>query len=338
MALGDLFSKPSDKTKRIWEFVKTFGDWIILIIGEVIAQVVGDVKPFHQLFSVLDPTISFPKAEHEKVPSYMLYVYCFGVPIVVILITTLVFGPGKLKRRLFLLNWGLLGVGASVIAAQIFTETIKFIVGRPRPDLLSRCKPDAARAQAAFTQTAVTLFSTSICTTTDVKELNDGFRSFPSGHASMSFAGLTYLALFLAGRLHLFTPHSTHGKHLYAYALSGAPLLLASFVTFSRVSDFRHRLSDVVGGALIGIFFGVLAFRYYYPWLNSPLAGTPWMTLRAESAEGEGLRSASRAGEPLLPTSFPGKERNLTTPYTDTDTPATHVDNPMEMRPIPPAQ
>jgi diacylglycerol diphosphate phosphatase/phosphatidate phosphatase len=155
----------------------------------------------------------------------------------------------------------------------------------------------------------------------------------------MSFAGLTYLALFLAGRLHLFAPHSTHGKHLYAYALSAAPLLLASYIASSRVSDFRHRGSDVIGGALIGIFFGILAFRYYYPWLSSPLSGTPWMTLRAEkSMEGDGKRSPSRAAEPLLPTAFSGKPRDLNTPYTDIETPARHIDNPMEMRPIPPPQ
>jgi hypothetical protein len=132
MALNGLFSKASDKTKKIWEFVKTFGDWILLVYaalltfthpshtyltstkcraGEVIAQYVGDRKPFEQVFSVLDATISYPKAEHEKVPSYMLYVYCFGVPAAVVLITTLVFGPGHLKRRVGLLNWGLLGVG-----------------------------------------------------------------------------------------------------------------------------------------------------------------------------------------------------------------------------------
>lgn len=78
---------------------------------EVVAQVIGDRKPFEQRFSVLDATISFPKAEHEKVSAFMLYVYCFGVPALSVLIVTLAFGPGNFKRRLLLLNWTLLGVG-----------------------------------------------------------------------------------------------------------------------------------------------------------------------------------------------------------------------------------
>lgn len=55
------------------------------------------------------------------------------------------------------------------------------MVGRPRPDLLSRCHVDTARAQAAITSTAITLFNSTICTSTDTSTLNDGFRSFPSG-------------------------------------------------------------------------------------------------------------------------------------------------------------
>ncbi|KAH7097035.1 hypothetical protein BKA62DRAFT_774673 [Auriculariales sp. MPI-PUGE-AT-0066] len=61
------------------------------------------------------------------------------------------------------------------------TNIIKVLVGRPRPDMLDRCKPIA-----------------------DMKRLNEGFRSFPSGHSSLSATGMTVLALFLAAKLTLY--------------------------------------------------------------------------------------------------------------------------------------
>lgn len=333
----------SSNAKRIWEIIKTCSDWILLIALEVACQFIGDRKPFEQLFSVLDPTISFPMAAHERVPGSILYVYCFGIPAASVLIVSMAFGPGDLKRRTKLLNWGLLGVGVSVIVAQLFTEVVKFIVGRPRPDFLSRCQPDAARAQAAFTATAVALFDSSICTSTDASVINDGFRSFPSGHSSMSFAGLTYLALYLAGRFRLFAPHSPHGKHLYAYFITAAPILVASFITTSRVSDFRHRGTDVLGGASLGVFFAIVGYRYYFPWPNSQFAGIPWMTIRQEEERGIPIAlgglgklhqySPSTTRLPLLPTSQDARSvaqasQGAPTPYSDVG------GNPMEMHPI----
>jgi hypothetical protein len=58
-------------------------------------------------------------AAHEKVTDTMLYVYCFAVPAATILVVNLAFGPGKIARRLSLVNWGLLGVGKSLKASYL---------------------------------------------------------------------------------------------------------------------------------------------------------------------------------------------------------------------------
>jgi hypothetical protein len=79
------------------------------------------------------------------------------------------------------------------------TQFVKITVGRPRPDIIDRCQPPAGSADPPFGLTDWT-----ICTQTDIKILRDGFRSFPSGHSSMSFAGLGFLSFYLAGKLHLF--------------------------------------------------------------------------------------------------------------------------------------
>lgn len=61
-------------------------------------------------------------------------------------------------------------------------------MGRPRPDLIDRCKPKEGTERDK-------LVGIEICTETEHHRLHDGWRSFPSGHSSFAFAGLGYLAL-----------------------------------------------------------------------------------------------------------------------------------------------
>lgn len=63
-------------------------------------------------------------------------------------------------------------------------------MGRARPDLIARCKPKEGTPEHE-------LVTYLVCTETDHHTLHDGFRSFPSGHSSFSFAGLGYLSLFV---------------------------------------------------------------------------------------------------------------------------------------------
>lgn len=85
-----------------------------------------------------------------------------------------------------------MGLALSLATAFMITQGMKNLFGKPRPDLLSRCKPDLGRIEefavnpivgAAFNENWV-LVTSGICTTTDEDLLKDGFKSFPSGHAS----------------------------------------------------------------------------------------------------------------------------------------------------------
>lgn len=89
---------------------------------------------------------------------------------------------------------------------------MKNLFGKPRPDLLSRCDPDLANiakyAVGGYNNTAeaVYLVSHTICRNLDKSTMDDGFRSFPSGHSSFSAAGCVYLSLFLASKLAVTIP------------------------------------------------------------------------------------------------------------------------------------
>lgn len=126
-----------------------------------------------------------------------------------------------------------MGLGLSCALAFFFTQGLKNLVGKPRPNMLARCMPSTGEVQeyavgqygAMFSQQWA-LVNYGICTQTDMSLLDDGFRAFPSGHTSrksssltyvgdnqlrtngniVSFAGLLYLALFLSAKLAITIP------------------------------------------------------------------------------------------------------------------------------------
>ncbi|KAG8891304.1 hypothetical protein FRC00_013942, partial [Tulasnella sp. 408] len=109
--------------------------------------------------------------------------------------------------------------------------------GRPRPDLLSRCQPATNAANAPV----FGLANASICTQSDIGILRDGFRSFFSGHSSLSFAGLGFLFWYLSGKLHLFDLRGHAGKAW----ISVVPLMGATLVAISRTMDYRRECTRI---------------------------------------------------------------------------------------------
>lgn len=78
--------------------------------------------------------------------------------------------------------------------------------------------------------------------------------SFPSGHASSSFAAVT--ALFLSKRKAIWIP----------------ALILALLIAFSRMYLYVHFPTDIIGGMVLGIIYGVVGFyltRVFFNWLAS---------------------------------------------------------------------
>lgn len=96
---------------------------------------------------------------------------------------SLIFRPGSHK-----IHVTILGLFISLILTSFLTDVVKNSVGRPRPDLIDRCKPANGTPEHE-------LVNYTVCTETDHHVLHDGWRSFPSGHSSFAFSGLGYLAM-----------------------------------------------------------------------------------------------------------------------------------------------
>ncbi|KAI9890969.1 MAG: hypothetical protein M1814_003470 [Vezdaea aestivalis] len=158
------------------------------------------------------------------------------------------------------------------------TDTIKNLVGRPRPDLLDRCKPKSSTPKGQ-------LVTFEVCTETNHHVLHDGWRSFPSGHSSLSFSGLGYLSIFLCGQLRIFQP----GADLVKGIMALAPLIGALYIATSRLEDYRHDFYDVTIGSVLGYSIALLSYRRYYPRLRSPTCDIPHQS-RAAAEESGGFR------------------------------------------------
>lgn len=113
----------------------------------------------------------------------MSVIYSGVIPFGIILTWSAISRPGVQQTQATIL-----GLLISLILATVLTDIIKNAVGRPRPDLLARCKP------ARGTPDNV-LLAWTVCTQSSQGLLHEGWRSFPSGHSSFSFSGMGYFTL-----------------------------------------------------------------------------------------------------------------------------------------------
>ncbi|EGG01481.1 uncharacterized protein MELLADRAFT_50083 [Melampsora larici-populina 98AG31] len=256
-------SRQTTKERRLNLLRSYLPDWIIIIALCVGLYFTGDVNGFHRQFDLNDTSIRHTHAETERVPILHLAIYSILIPIVLIITCS-----QGLLRSFWDSHNGLLGLAFSLSLNWAFTTAIKNTVGRPRPDFIDRCQPRSDVMNAS-----IGLSDESICTTSlDSRLLMDGFRSFPSGHASTAWCGLGYLSLYLAGKFHLF---DRKGHTLKAW-LALSPLLGAALISISRTMDYRHHWQDVLVGGLLGMLIAWFGYRMYYPSLFTEEAHKPY--------------------------------------------------------------
>jgi len=324
-------------------------DWVWII---AIVAIGGGLKysgTYHRPFSLTDLSISYPYVK-SQIPTWLLVVVAMIAPAAIVLFVCLVFVPGRAaskvtpkkliwRRKLWEINTGWMGLALSLGLSFVFTQGMKNAFGKPRPDLLDRCKPDIANYKNYIVANYATttgfdapwvLVSSEICTTTDTNLLKDGFRSFPSGHASFSWAGLFYLALFLCSKFAIAIPFvanrdttdSTDSRVLPSYRqesttswnlttipprnraaappvylllLPLVPICSAIYITATRYFQYHHHGFDLLFGSFIGIATSWLAFRWYHMPISRG-AGWSWGARSRERAFAIGVGMGGYVG------------------------------------------
>jgi len=201
----------------------------------------------------------------------------------------------------------LLSFSLACLVSMTFGNFMKYWVGRPRPDFFDRCFNDVSkdwlpedhkdhedvrinindvaevqqRLKTYYSGDEITLQCYGETTYNDGRApsyINDdrehvlveGRKSFPSGHSISAGVVFWFAALYLWGKLRAFGPSKRFQS--WRFCLGATFIFPLLYTCITRTSDYRHHWQDVTVGALMGILGAWVAYRLYYPALNSRLA------------------------------------------------------------------
>ncbi|XAR72308.1 Phosphatidate phosphatase [Bertholletia excelsa] len=222
-------------------------DWLILFLLVVVDVILNLIEPFHRFVGEeMLSDLKYPLKDNT-IPFWAVPVIAILLPLAVILVYYFI------RRNVYDFHHAILGLLFSVFITGVITDAIKDAVGRPRPDFFWRCFPDG---KGVFDQ----VIGGVMCTG-QKSVIKEGYKSFPSGHTSWSFAGLGFLSWYLSGKIQAFD----HRGHVAKLCIVFLPLLVAALVGVSRVDDYWHHWQDVFAGGLIGLTVSSFCYLQFFP-------------------------------------------------------------------------
>lgn len=218
---------------------------------------------------ILDQYINRPKVESETVSDTVLILVSIVAPMVITLLT----GYLSTMHRMYEMHSSFCALLFALGSCMFLTNMIKLYCGYFRPNFYNLCEFDTDTMQCQG----------------DDSDLSQSRKSFPSGHASTSFCGMTFLTLLFLGRVGLHNRCDSNGdkwnmstvqtmKRRWLSILVSTPILIAIFIAVSRVHDDMHHPADVAFGSMIGFFTSYFAYGLWYSNLQSEFAGYSLLT------------------------------------------------------------
>nr|GLL35348.1 lipid phosphate phosphatase 2 [Ipomoea trifida]GMD33956.1 probable lipid phosphate phosphatase 4 [Ipomoea batatas] len=255
-------------------------DWMILLLLALIDGFLYIIEPFHRYTNAdMMRDLKYPFKVHSTIPIWAVAVYAVILPCTIFYIYYLH------RKNVYDLHHAVLGIMYSMLIAAVITDSIKAAVGRPRPNFFWRCFPDGIEAYDPV--------SGDVECTGLHKFIKEGYKSFPSGHTSLSFAGLGFLAWYLSGKIKAFD-RSGHSAKLCIVLL---PYLVAALVGVSRVDDYWHHWTDVFAGAVIGSVVSSLCYLQFFPFPHDRNGWGPYAYFRTLEENGFQRSLASMSDE-----------------------------------------
>ena len=224
-----------------------------------VVQSTGDV--------VLDFNYNYDYKD-EQIDNNMLIVLTMVLPMMILL------GMELYNRNGYFFHDGSCAFIASMTVTLFITGVVKRMTGIFRPNFYQQC---------GFSN------ETLACMSQDYDEDNVRM-SFISGHSSVAFCGLSMLTLIMLGASRVYSldnegrqntrQHNRTGtvklnERRIFHVLMYSPIMLAVYIGNTRIVDYYHHESDVIGGALLGALVAILGYHMWYPSVRSRNSGIP---------------------------------------------------------------
>ena len=215
---------------------------LITMIVAIILFVCSLFVPVNPLYIPQNDSLSdFPYPGKETISTVVCAVIVFGVGLVIIIAMFFL----SLKFNKFFNQYNPFTACyifiTTVVVTNICVNVFKSYVGRARPDFYDRCGPYA------------TYYN---CTALSKSELNDEFKSFPSGHSATSMSGFIFIALFVQKLVKV--------RKLWVTLISCLFILLGFYIGATRIRDYKHHPDDVIGGFFVGLLFTFVIWERTY--------------------------------------------------------------------------
>lgn len=138
----------------------------------------------------------------------------------------------------------------------LLNEVLKVLSAVPRPHFISTCQPDWQTITPLCAQNSgMVRFSRSLCLSEDTGEIFDAMKSWPSGHAQLSFFAAVFIVVYIESNI-----SDDHSVILKRW-LQALVLIFPAYTSTSRIHDHKHHVFDVLCGSIIG---SILSFFMTY--------------------------------------------------------------------------
>uniref|UniRef100_A0A0K0CUA2 AcidPPc domain-containing protein n=1 Tax=Angiostrongylus cantonensis TaxID=6313 RepID=A0A0K0CUA2_ANGCA len=200
------------------------------------------ISPYERPIPCNDESIRQP-FKPNTVGMKQLLVVSLGSPFLIIcFVEALVFhysqGYNKLANYFSISTLLYLKYLLTYTLCTILMEYFKCTVGRLRPHFIAVCQPDWSRMD----------FSETYCMNPDSRRIRSARTSFPSGHAAAAFHVLIFICIYLP-RMAKITGIP------YLFKIRNILLVIYTswtvFTAITRVTDFWHHSTDVLGGIIL---------------------------------------------------------------------------------------
>ncbi|XP_016959352.1 putative phosphatidate phosphatase [Drosophila biarmipes] len=233
---------------------------VILVIPICVYEFAVD--PVRRGFFCDDESISYPFQDNTVTP-VMLGLIVGLLPAVVFVGVEYVshLRAGDISATVELLGWRVstwyveLGRQSTYFCFGLLltfdaTEVGKYTIGRLRPHFLAVCQPQLSDGSMCSDPVNLHRYVENYECAGEgftVEDVRQARLSFPSGHSSLVFYAMVYVALYLQRKI------TWRGSKLSRHFVQFALVMVAWYTALSRVMDHWHHWSDVLTGSVLGV-------------------------------------------------------------------------------------